>query len=411
MTEYTIPYARFLLRSWGFTKKVPMGRYVKRASRQKIAWFRKRLEPLIEERKRASYTVCVQDEAIYVADARLRKGVYTLKGIRGVYAYTGSHSKTIVFGLITIDGEGFFQRYGFFTGKEFVEFLKAACERFGKVRMIAYGAPQHRSKFVREEIGRLDGMKLRFLPSGCPNLNAIEEVWRQMKHMILDVPYVRFSSMCSVVNDLLIQSLLDRLKWQTTAHKYVIGHHQAMKWDLPKGDQFLPDTSIDELKALHRAEKDTKARDRLLVYMARKRGDAIRKIADDFGSTYSTIRDWLVRAKGGLDRLHDAKRSGPPRRLDAAQLAGIREDLLAGPRKLGFETDMWTGKILVEHVRRKHGMAFVPRTMQTLMREMGFRNVKPRPRHPKAASDEEKKAFKKKLASLPRTTPTGATRS
>ena len=96
MTEYAIPYARFLLRSWGFTRKVPMGRHVKRASRQKIAWFRKKLGPLIEGRMRAGYTVCVQDEAICVADARLRKGVYT---------YTGSHSKTIVFGLITLDGE------------------------------------------------------------------------------------------------------------------------------------------------------------------------------------------------------------------------------------------------------------------------------------------------------------------
>ena len=71
-----------------------MGRHVKRASRQKIAWFRKRLGPLIEERMRAGYTVCVQDEAICVADARLRKGVYTPKGVRGVYTYTGSHSKT-----------------------------------------------------------------------------------------------------------------------------------------------------------------------------------------------------------------------------------------------------------------------------------------------------------------------------
>ena len=132
MTEYTISYARFLLRSWGFTRKVPVGRHVKRASRQKIAWFRKRLGPLIEERMRAGYTACVQDEAICVADARLRKGVYTPKGVRGVYTYTGSHSKTIVFGLITLDGEGLFQRYGSFTGKEFVEFLKAACERFGK---------------------------------------------------------------------------------------------------------------------------------------------------------------------------------------------------------------------------------------------------------------------------------------
>ena len=154
MTEYTIPYARFLLRSWGFTRKVPMGRHVKRASRQKIAWFRKKLGPLIEGRMRAGYTVCVQDEAICMADARLRKGVCTPKGIRGVHAYTGSHSKTVVFGLITIDGEGFFQRYGSFTGKEFVELLKAACERFGKILMITDGAPQHRSKFVREEIER-----------------------------------------------------------------------------------------------------------------------------------------------------------------------------------------------------------------------------------------------------------------
>ena len=58
---------------------------------------------------RAGYAACVQDEAICVADARLRKGVYTPKGVRGVYTYTGSHSKTIVFGLSTLDGEGFFQ--------------------------------------------------------------------------------------------------------------------------------------------------------------------------------------------------------------------------------------------------------------------------------------------------------------
>ena len=207
LAEYTISYARFLLRSWGFTRKVPMGRHVKRASRQKIAWFRKKLGPLIEERMRAGCTACMQDEAICVADARLRKGVYTPKGVRGVYTYTGSHSKTIVFGLITLDGEGFFQRYSSFTGKEFVEFLKAACERFGKILMITDGAPQHRSKFVREEIGRLDGVELQFLPPGCPDLNAIEEAWRQMKHTILDVPYVRFSSMCSDIDKWLRSSL------------------------------------------------------------------------------------------------------------------------------------------------------------------------------------------------------------
>ena len=106
---------------------------------------------------------------------------------------------------------GFFQRYGSFTGKEFVEFLKAACERFGKILMITYGAPQHRSKFVREEIGRLDGAELQFLQPGCPDLNVIEEVWRRMKHAVLDVPYVRFSSMCSDI-DKWLRSSLDMIR-------------------------------------------------------------------------------------------------------------------------------------------------------------------------------------------------------
>ena len=73
--------------------------------------------------------------------------------------------------------------------------------------MITDGAPQHRSEFVREEIGRLDGVELQFLPPGCPDLNAIEEAWRQMKHAILDVPYVRFSSMCSDIDKWLRSSL------------------------------------------------------------------------------------------------------------------------------------------------------------------------------------------------------------
>ena len=142
-----------------------------------------------------------------VADARLRKGVYTPKGVRGAYTYTRSHSRTVVSGLLTLDGEGFFWRCDSFTGREFAEFLKAARERFGKILMITDGAPQHRSRFAREEIGRLGGLDLEFFPPGCPDLNAIEEVWRQMKHAVLDVPYVRFSSMCSDIDRWLKASL------------------------------------------------------------------------------------------------------------------------------------------------------------------------------------------------------------
>ena len=29
-------------------------------------------------------------------------------------------------------------------------------------------------------------VRLVFLPPDCPDLNAIEEIWRQMKHAVLD---------------------------------------------------------------------------------------------------------------------------------------------------------------------------------------------------------------------------------
>ena len=125
----------------------------------------------------------------------------------GVYTYTGSHSKTIVFGVITTDGRGYFERYSSFTKEEFVKFLKAVHAKFGKTLIILDGAAQHRAKCVKEELKKLAGLELKFLPPGCPDLNAIEEVWRQMKHAVLDIPYVTFGKMCSDIDKWLNSSM------------------------------------------------------------------------------------------------------------------------------------------------------------------------------------------------------------
>ena len=54
---------------------------------------------------------------------------------------------------------------------------------------------------------------------------------------------------------------------------------------------------------------------------------------------------------------------------------------------------MWTGRMMTEHVRRKYGIEHTLRTMQRLMHYVGFSYVKPRPKHPKSASNREKKAL------------------
>ncbi len=63
----------------------------------------------------------------------------------------------------------------------------------------------------------------------------------------------------------------------------------------------------------------------------------------------------------GLDRLYDIKRPGPARRLTAEQLAELKADLIAGPQKQGFESGMWTGKLVVRHVLNKYHRASLTR--------------------------------------------------
>ena len=124
--EYQLPHVRAMLRGRGYTMKVPVGKHVRRASPQTIAGFQKRMRRLIPKKRADGYIRCVPDECVSVTDPRPRRLVYTLKGKRAVYTYTGSYAKTVIFGLITCDGHSFFKQYDKFTKGQFAGFLKEA---------------------------------------------------------------------------------------------------------------------------------------------------------------------------------------------------------------------------------------------------------------------------------------------
>ncbi len=104
-------------------------------------------------------------EGATVAAITTTHSIYWLKNVRAVYTYTGSHDKTIIFGLITNNGEGYFERHEKFTKDEFKSFLRNACKKFGKLLMILDRAPQHKAKVVQDALEELNGqVKLLFLP-------------------------------------------------------------------------------------------------------------------------------------------------------------------------------------------------------------------------------------------------------
>ena len=133
---------------------------------------------------------------------------------------------------------------------------------------------------------------------------------------------------------------------------------------MPAGSMFLPGTGKRYLRQVQRRETDPKAASRLLAYAMRKDGMSIRQICRALNKPYSTIRNWLVRAaERGISGRHDTPGPGSPCRLDGGQLAQLRTELIAGPRRCGFESGVWTAPLVVQHVKRTYGVPYADRGM------------------------------------------------
>jgi transposase len=109
------------------------------------------------------------------------------KNIRPVVTITGSHQKTCVFGVLSIDGIQFFRQYSTFNQDTFPQYLKELQRKFRKLILFLDRAVQHyRSIKVRKHLEEnKDVIRVEYLPKGSPEFNAVEECWRQGKDDLL----------------------------------------------------------------------------------------------------------------------------------------------------------------------------------------------------------------------------------
>ena len=110
---------------------------------------------------------------------------------RPIVTVTGSHSKTIIFGVLSLDGKQLFRQYERFDSHSFIAYLEETRKKFRKFIMIVDRATQHRSRMVKEYLQRnLETIRMEYFPVGSPEFNAVEECWRQGKCSILsNCPY------------------------------------------------------------------------------------------------------------------------------------------------------------------------------------------------------------------------------
>jgi hypothetical protein len=118
------------------------------------------------------------------------KKVWALKGSKPRVKVTGSHKKTFLFGSLSLDGRQLFRQYGEMNSKTFLQYLKCLKRKYGKFVFFYDGAPWHKEERVKEFFEKnRDFIIPVFFPRGSPELNPVEECWRQGKGCILGSAY------------------------------------------------------------------------------------------------------------------------------------------------------------------------------------------------------------------------------
>jgi transposase len=106
------------------------------------------------------------------------------------------------------------------------------------------------------------------------------------------------------------------------------------------------------------------------------------EIAEKHGVTPSAVSKWksTLEKEGieGLKSTNDEGNQGPDSELDDQDREQLVELLEEGAQAHGWETDLWTSKRVAALVEDKFGIDYTPRHCSRILRELGYRPVKPR---------------------------------
>jgi len=135
--------------------------------------------------KYPNYQLFCEDESTVLYDSVSRK-VWVLKGTEYRRIVTGSHKRIHAFGFLSERGKQMFSLKDKMNAKEFIKVLRIFLKKYRKAILIIDKAPWHKKpkkvqKYLKEHRREL---KIIWFPTGCPEMNPVEECWRQAKEEV-----------------------------------------------------------------------------------------------------------------------------------------------------------------------------------------------------------------------------------
>ncbi len=190
--EFGISYSKGhvsrLLKQLQWTPQIPVIRALQRDEKEIRHWQREVWPELKRRAARERRTLVFTDES----------GFYLLPGVVKTYAPKAkspvikewqTHDHLSVMGAVTREAKLYSMvREESFTGLQVEEFLRHLIRHLGPRLLVIWdGSPIHRRANVKEFLASRDGRGVHIepLPPYAPDLNPVEEVWQQLKHVEL----------------------------------------------------------------------------------------------------------------------------------------------------------------------------------------------------------------------------------
>jgi len=128
------------------------------------------------------------------------------------------------------------------------------------------------------------------------------------------------------------------------------------------------------------------------------------QIAEDHGVSQGAVSQWksMLEEEGreGLKSTNNDGNQGPDSDLDEQDREQLVELLEEGARAHGWETDLWTSKRVAALIEDEFDTDYTPRHCSRILRELGYRPVKPRERAAEKDPQEKERWLNKEAEQL-----------
>jgi transposase len=160
-----------------------------------------------------------------------------------------------------------------------------------------------------------------------------------------------------------------------------------------------------------RKDNDLSTWNRARAVLGYVEGKSATDIAVELQADRSTVSRWIAAyAQRGIPALSPGKAPGAVPKLSDEHMAKVGRLVEAGPEAAGFDSGVWTARMVGELIRRRFGVAYHWKYVPELLHKLGFSVQRPRKRLSRADHEAQEYWIRHIFPALKKK-PSGKTRS